>query len=327
MNPSRVGGSWIRSPAFSLALILFLLAVLAVGDKPEPTLLWNALFDAGHAPLFGAIALATRQLLRCWRPGVNGLTRAASAFLVTVAIGVATEYLQQGNPHRDASVNDVLRDAAGASAFLLLAEARGGDNPFRGSQRRVTRIAAVVSAVGLLVAAMAQLAVTAVVLVERARSFPVLVRFDGTWWEDRMIDTGYNTLTPGAYTAVSASGTIRLARLDLIPGTYSGLIIGEPYPDWDGYSRLVLHIVSDLDAPIAITIRIHDAIHDQRYEDRFNRELQVMPGANRLIIALRDIRSAPDRRKMDMSRIRGIVLFAYRLDRPTHLNLGRIELE
>jgi hypothetical protein len=174
---------------------------------------------------------------------------------------------------------------------------------------------------------MAQLAVTAVVLVERARSFPVLARLDGAWWEGRIIETGYNILTPRAYPSVSDSETSGLARLDLLPGTYSGVIIDEPYPDWDGYSRLVLPIVSDLDAPIGLVVRIHDAIHDQRYEDRFNREFEIRPGGNRLVIDLNEILTAPDRRRMEMSRIRAIVMYVYRLRQPISLYLGPIELE
>jgi len=38
-------------------------------------------------------------------------------------------------------------------------------------------------------------------------------------------------------------------------------------------------------------------------------------------------RRAPDRREMDLRRVRGIVLFADRLERPTHLYLGPIRLE
>jgi hypothetical protein len=101
----------------------------------------------------------------------------------------------------------------------------------------------------------------------------------------------------------------------------------EPYPDWSGHLRLVFTIVSDLDAPLRLVVRVHDAAHDQRGKDRFNRSLTVSPGVNRFAISLDDIRRAPDRREMDMRRIRGIILFAYRLNAPTHVYLGAWRLE
>jgi hypothetical protein len=116
-------------------------------------------------------------------------------------------------------------------------------------------------------------------------------------------------------------------RLDLKPGAYPGIGIVEPHPDWSGYRVLAITIVSDLDAPLPIAIRVHDAAHDQRYEDRFNRALTVAPGVNRFTIALDDIRHAPDRREMNMRRIRGVLLFAYQRTQPTHLYLGPIRLE
>ncbi len=90
---------------------------------------------------------------------------------------------------------------------------------------------------------------------------------------------------------------------------------------------MAITIVSDLDAPLPIAIRVHDAAHDQRYEDRFNRALTIAPGVNRITIALDDIRHAPDRREMDMRRIRGVLLFAYQRTQPTRLYLGPIRLE
>ena len=43
---------------------MLLVALSFFGDVPEHTRFWEALFDAGHAPLFGAMALIVRSLLR-----------------------------------------------------------------------------------------------------------------------------------------------------------------------------------------------------------------------------------------------------------------------
>jgi hypothetical protein len=180
----------------------------------------------------------------------------------------------------------------------------------------------------LLVASAAHLGMTTAAYVARDRAMPTLLAFDGTWWERWFVELGDSVLTartrpPG----LEASFDEPLARLDLEPGEYPGVGIVEPHPDWSGYRRLAFTIVSDRDAPLTLVIRVHDAAHDQRYEDRFNRALPVAPGVNRFAIPLDDIRRAPDRREMDMRRIRGVLLFAYQRTQPTNVYLGPIRLE
>jgi len=289
----------------------------------------DALFDAGHAPLFGGLAIAVLVLLRARRSGASETTLRVQAWLVTVAVGVTTEALQSLQADRDPAFNDLARDAAGAAAFLLLWRWR----PAAGSAVEVVsagrwRRAAIAAGVVLLAAAAGTLALTSAAYIHRDRAMPTLVAFDGSWWERRFVRAGdASTLTSNVTPPGEGGAPGGAARLDLRPATYPGLTIDEPYPDWRAYRRLVLTIVSDVDEPLKLTIRVHDAAHDQRFEDRFNRTFTVARGVNRLAISLDDIRRAPDRRQMDMTRIRSIVLFTYQPERPTHVYLGPIRLE
>ena len=84
------------------------------------------------------------------------------------------------------------------------------------------------------------------------------------------------------------------------------------YADWRGYEALVLDIEIPGDAPLPLTIRVHDEAHlrgEQPHEDRFNRRLEFSPGRQEMPIALLDVETAPDGRLMDMSQIDGLVLF------------------
>jgi hypothetical protein len=309
-------------------LLAALLAVLAFGDVPEPTRIWEAVFNLGHVPLFGAIALMVRAMLAGRASSTTPAAVSWRAFGVTVLIGGVTELLQLLQANRDASLDDFLRDAAGAGAFLLLAGpasrrgATGMARPWR------TRAAALVTASCLFAAAGAELARTAALYAARDRALPTLYALDGSWWERELVDAGENVLTPNRRpTGAAVPPTARFARLDLRPGLYPGLTFEEPYPDWSGYRRLVVTAASDLETPLTLTIRVHDAAHDQRYADRFNRRLVVSPGLNRFVIPIEEIAAAPDRRRMDLRRIRGIVLFAYELDHSTHVYLGPLRLE
>lgn len=321
-----------------LLLLACLLLFLFVGQTPERSRFWIAFFDAGHAPLFGVIALLIRDLLasrrRAVRPSPPPVSRSSPlAFALAVILGGATELLQVLQRHGDPSVSDLLRDAAGAGAFLLVAAAvkpvhanREGRRP-----RAALRWLALPAALVLLLAAGRTLIVTSAAYAARNRAFPTLFALDGSWWERVFVETGRNALTPGSSLPTVAASTRvagpALARLDLRPGRYSGIALMEPYPDWRGYRCLAFTIVSDLDSPLPMAIRIHDAAHDQRYADRFNRRFLIRPGTNDIAIPIEDIRTAPDRRTMDLRRVRGILVFAYGLTRRSHIYLSSFRLE
>ena len=293
-----------------LLLLAALLVVLVAGETPERTRFWQALFDFGHAPLMGVAALVVRDLLAA-RGGAWPRRAPVAAFALTVGLGAAVEALRMLQPDRTASLTDLSRDAAGAAAFLLL---RDG---LRTNRAGLRRLLPSLAGVAVLAAASAGFARTAALYVERDRALPTLFALDGSWWERELMTTLDSRLTPGP----------RLARLDLAPGTYPGISFDEPYPDWRRYHRLVVEIVSDLDAPFPMAIRIHDAAHNQRYEDRFTRRFIVQPGENRYDIPLAAVRRAPLGREMDLSRIRGFMIFTRRLQRPTHVYLRPLRLE
>jgi hypothetical protein len=324
-HPRRPGADVAAWCLLAAALLLFLF----FGDAPERTLFWDALFDAGHVPLFGLLALAALRQLRARFPGVAPQRAWWAAFGTLAAAGALTELLQNFQSNRDPSFADFSRDVAGAGAFLLGAAAfpRLSGGASWAAAPRIRR-AALAVALLLVLFSVGQLASTVAVLAARRAAMPTLFALDGSWWERRLVRPGRSTLTPNARPPELAAGFGEpLARLDLEPALYSGVTFDEPSPDWRGYERLLFTVVSDLEAPLRLTVRVHDARHDQRYEDRFNRTLTIAPGVNRVVIPLVDIRTAPDRREMDLSRIRGIVLFVGRLSVPARIYLGPIRLE
>lgn len=315
----------MRAAAGWLLLAAALLLFLFLGDAPERTILWDALFDMGHVPLFGLLAVAALRVLRVRRPLTAPRTVWRHAFFLTVAIGAATELIQFFQANREPSLDDLARDAAGAASFLLAAAVwpwvGGGATPISTHRGRVR---AGLLAGGLVAIAAVPLITAVAVVAARAHAMPTLASFDGSWWERRLIKPTNTLLTPGSR-ADRYEG--RFTRVDLQPGMYPGITIEEPYPDWRGYRRLAFTVVSDLDAPVRLAIRVHDAGHDNRTQDRFNRALPISPGENHFAIPLDDIRTAPDRREMDLSRVRGIIIFGYRLASPVHLFISPLRLE
>jgi hypothetical protein len=309
----------IRTPAtrtiFWLAVAAAALALQISVGTPQKSRLWSAAFDAGHAPLFGLVAIAVLQLAR--RAG--RLRPYVLALAVTLAAGAATELIQLLGP-REASLRDFAWDALGAGIFLLVAFAIRERNS-RG------RVLALVVAVLLAIVALAPLAATAWDYVQRNAAFPHLCGFDAAW-ERRFVVTQDAELTitapPGGWVR---DGSGKAGRLTFLPAPYPGLAIDEPHPDWTGYDSLVVDLYSELPQPKNIALRIHDARHDQSYYDRFTRRLVVPPGPSRFAVSLDEVARAPRGRRMDLARIRCILIFAVDPPDSFSLYLDAIRLE
>jgi len=278
------------------------------------------LFDAGHAVLFGVVMLLVS--------GLPWVRSGGKALLITLLLAAASEILQLADPTRDASIGDFLRDGAGAVAFLLLRASSGppADRRVPGSTVVVGSLALRLAASGLLLSVAAPFLLVCGIYIERNRAFPTLFRLDGSWWESRLISTGNATLVTSVTSPVDAHDGVA-ALLLLRPGVSPGVVFDEPFPDWSAFHRLAFTVLSVADAPITLTIRVHDEWHDQRFADRFNRRIAIAPGENRVSIPLNEIRQAPVGREMDLHRVRSIMLFVYRLDRPARVYLGPLVLE
>jgi len=291
------------------ATAVVLVAVQVTVPGPRHSLLWSEIFNAGHAPLYGVVALAIWQVLRHRAGGPKGspVLGYLLALALTVAAGAIAEYLQFLGAG-DADIHDVARDALGAGAFLLAASAF--DHGLAPTRSPAFRPLALLGAAVLLGAAFVPLTGTVIALVRRDLAFPTICDFDGSW-QTKFVGAKEGTLertSPPAGWAPAPAG--RVGRVGFAIGTYPGLAIGTLHPNWLGYKTLVFDGYSELPQPVKLVFSIHDIGHEQDYHDRFNRELTIQPGANHISIPLQDIRMAPRGRQMDLSRMCGLVLFA-----------------
>ena len=312
----------MRRNGLRLAAIVALAATITIGVLPEPTLFWNALFDVGHVLVFAAITTVLADLFGGRQAHPNSRAVIGRTVAVALALAAGTELLQALEPHRDAAFADFVRDAAGMTIALLL---RG-----TGASSRISTARRLTAAL-LAVAVLAPLVAVAAMYVQRNQAFPVVIPLNGSSWARRLLSFHDADLIPGGCETFGSPGTDPLVRLSVHPGKYPGFYLDEPYPDWRAFHRLVFRAAMEGDQPITLTLRVHDAQHDmkldQRYTDRFNIALTITPGDHRIEIPLETIRLAPLDREMDLGRIRGIGVFAYELSQPRQLCLGAFRLE
>ena len=310
--PARHGRA---ARTLQLALVAGLLSLVVFANMPGTIRFFYLLQKLAHPVVFGTVAMLVLSLLRpAWRH--RTLMLYLAAFLVTVALGAATEILQMFT-HRDPAVRDVLRDALGA-ATALAAWAAAAEPALAVGMAKGTRRAAL--AVALLGAGTMSAPMMSGLLAyaHRDRAFPVLAEFD-SWLDEYFLGSLDNPSTdadpagprrvmqPARFASTQGEHAL---SVPLRAAQWTGVTLDEPYPDWRGRTVLLVDLTNPSPTAIDLTLRIHDRGHNQRYEDRFNRTLPL-PAAARTVfrVPVGDIEAAPRGRRMDLQHIAGIVIF------------------
>lgn len=306
-----------------IAAGLVLLGLWHFGTLQTHNRLIQALHTAAHFPLFGAITVVIFALLRLNAPGAagRGIGTYLAAFVIMIALSLATEGLQTQLENRHGSLRDVGVNLLGAItvlALLALREMRVGRRP----RALLWMVAATATAIVAL-----PMAVLGGAYAKRSLDFPVLVRFN---------------LPLDLLHVVAADAQIRRAALappyrepddssslcvTLGEAQYPGITFPDPVADWRGHHALELDLANLDPSPLRLGLRIDDQSHDGRHHDRFNYRIE-MPGNSRshVRIPLSLIQDAPEDRSMELDQIARVLLFASAEDQGREFCLNWVRL-
>lgn len=278
----------------------------------------------GHVLLF---FLAARLALPVLRSRLGVRESVALVLLAAGLLGGLVEWLQ-GFVGREVSWTDVRLDVIGAA--LGLAGRMPADAPAVapvpdpdqwGGYRRVPLLLAAIALVVLVWLDALPVGRTLLDEYRARRDFPVLVAWAGELELDRVKADGSVRID----NAPGRPGK-RALRIGLPPSAFAGFELQYFPGDWRGFELVELALYVPAGAPGSITCRVHDAEHDNRYADRFNRRFEVIPGWNVLSIPLADVQRAPRGREMDMARVQGVGCFFVGLREGAELWVGKIAL-
>lgn len=302
-----------------------LLGLVIFFGLPGLTAWQRVIQDFAHGPVFALLAVLVALALRQrWSAGRQpGLAHYALALLVTLALGVFSEFAQGWyNPAREPSVGDVGRDLLGGLVGLSLLALR--DRRIFGGPQVAPLVVGTAAAVILLAPPSQAAAAYAL----RAANFPELVRFrfplDLYFLEAR----GSSIRRLSLPERWSGGRSVPALAVKLEREKWPGVALVEPASDWRGFSVLTLDLVNPGDQPLELTLRILDRAHDWRFEDRYNGRLLLPPRSRELYrIPLEEIASAPERRRMDLAQIADLLLFQTGGAEGGEFYLARIALE
>ncbi|MBV6417060.1 MAG: hypothetical protein CMLOHMNK_01693 [Steroidobacteraceae bacterium] len=293
--------------AAAVCAIAFLLALVVAPPVLEASVLLAALHDAAHVLVFAVIGALLCMLAEPRRAGFLALLGLVALFAVGTEL--AQPYFAGAGSFEVASPGDVARDLLGAVI---------GGLAWVAVHRRRRRF--FVAALALLVAGLAPLAFVGWACAQRFLHPAIIWEADRVTWRvflDR-VTAGTLIRLPGSpYARFTASGD-----------SYAGMAIDEPPPDWRGYETFVVQLANPGRVPIALNVRIDDLPRDTEYEDRFNRERTLAPGAVlQWRIPLADIERGPQDRALDLSHITRVVIFLSPGSRGASFDIGSVRLE
>jgi hypothetical protein len=232
--------------------------------------------------------------------------------IVGIGGGLLTELIQKPLA-RDASWEDAAADAVGA--FLALAVYAMFERRTR--LRLWQRLGALAVALSCIAIFLAPIVRMVRAYVHRNGQFPVIADFHSR------IEL-YWTLSIGVNREIVDDAL----EVELVADQFPGVSFHEPVPDWRGYRTLIIDLANPDPEPLNLGVRVHDGMHRNAFNDRFNRRFELAAGERRTLrIPLEDIRKGPRQRLMDMAHISDITVFRGDPAGSHHLRIYSVRLE
>ena len=114
-----------------------------------------------------------------------------------------------------------------------------------------------------------------------------------------------------------------------LPDAFPDITLQHFPRDWSGYNNIKFSLYNKAQDPIVIELKIYDEDHMKygyQYTDRFNRELLLQPGWNNIFISLNEIFNSPEKRTMDIARIKSFSLFLKDVTSPVTIYIDDLKL-
>ncbi len=272
--------------------------------------IFKTLMDFSHVFVFGLIAIIINKGLDKKR---RAETNRIIAFLAAVFLGFVIEIIQLGMKDRFFEIDDLLNDAIGAVAFLAIA----ADYETR-SKALFMRTLSVM----LIILAGLPFYISCIYYRLNLNRFPVINSFEST-----LETSSWEKNRAKIIRTVLSGKKDYSAELILLPGEFSGVCREGFVHDWRGYKIFSADVYLPAEKYLSITLRINDMLHNNEFDDRFNRRIMLKPGLNHISINLEDIRKSPATRPMDLRNVTRICFFTTGLAEQETVYLDNIRLD
>lgn len=288
--------------------LLFIELKLFESAYPRPRSL-STVQNLAHVPLFLMASVLITQLLPL--KTIRRVVSISIRIAILVTAGAIIEALQSITG-REASWLDLRLDLLGIALFFTLFQ------PVYRANDLLRRIITAAALCWLVLEAMPL--ARSLIDEQMLRTHPQLISDFETWGQHTRWSRGEPITTP-------AKG--RVLRVPLPPGRYAGTKAAYIPRDWSDFKTLQMEIFNPEPQPLTLVLKIEDAksiAAGYRYDMRFNGDLYLQPGWNRVSMPLQTIRTAPRAGRLDLNEIAALSLFEIDRQSPGYLLLDNLVL-
>ncbi len=291
------------SPAGKAALLIGLLALTTAAllwlnpDSQQNRVMQHG-WDLGHILIFFLLTITfVKSQQQSFKP-LQAVTLLLATTAFAILYGLLTELLQI-LVERNFSYWDIARNWLGTQLGCLYCIF---------NSNALTKRLRIYAAIVLLALLIAMLPLTTTLLdrLIARQQFPILANFETPLEQLRWQADGNIAIK-------TFDDDTKILRVQLNHQSYPGISLNDFPNNWLAYNSINIRLFNPGQAPLTLTIRLHDKAHKRsgwRYNDRFNQTNIFQPGWTTLQIPLQKIQHAPKNRQLDLDEMRHLKIFS-----------------
>ena len=302
---------WIL-PALLVVLILFL---FVGGPGNYSSRIFILVWDLGHILLFLLVVVLLFRLPFVTQKKLP--VQILLVFSIAIFFAVLTELLQSGI-NRTPALTDVRKDILGAfiGSLIVYREKYQSNKTFR----VLTFITVVVCGYEIH-----PLVKTLVDEYDMLKTKSILSNLEARFEDERWKGNSEYKLSSDYVLEGKRS-----LKVTFNTDEYNSITLKYMYRDWSGKNSLHWSIYYLKDDILMLNVRINDYFHLQnnnRYNDRFNKEIFLAKGWNHIKIPIDDIENSPQGRKTNIKNMQSIGMFVTNLSEPSTIYIDNVYLD
>jgi len=277
-----------------------------------PTRSMTLAWDIGHIVLFSLFGIFLLRNIN-WLKEKSFFIKWLILTGTTLILGIVIELIQY-DFNRTPDIADIWRNMIGIYLSLFFSD-------FGKMNKFLINLLRIVITIFFLVE-LAPLSITLIDEFNACTAFPVIADFESSLENERWHGNSIYEISD----SISIHGVSSL-KIKLKTAKYSGVSTDYFPSDWSNYTKLKFALFNKSPESLELVVRVHDKSHVNNFYDRFNRDIKAEQGWNEYAIDLKDIINAPRERKIIISEIKNIAIFAVKLPVPKIIYLDYIRLE
>lgn len=298
----------MKVPSAQTIKLLCILAMVLLGglwlllgvELPGDSRIVYETQNAGHVLLFSIITFFLIFGLHRFRFKSSLFLAIVCGLMLAFLFGAGTEYIQP-KFGRDSSWDDLFKDVQGIAAGLFFY--------FAFIFSKWKRYLFSIVAIAIVFYGLSTVFALSYAKHKRDANFPMLGDFESAI-ESRFFEKTYS----GVFDLVAAppewsSNHSIVARLDYYPGSWPGVRAFDLRGNWGQYQYFKFQMFNPHSESVQVVLRIHDLKHNNEHDDRFNQTFTVEPGEREISVPISKIENTRSGRKLDMQKIRVMMLY------------------